>query len=199
MELLKYIKRFLGIATQNSIKFTDRLTVLLVPFGTATFWFFGDSRKYEVSDIIMTSVAALTLLSILWRLLSAPFIMWVQYQEKIKSLQKIVSDPGQQIKSEMRKYSIDLRRRLSESLSDLVSISTKVATFRLLPESGRKALADYAGESEFLPEFLRCFHDSGKLITALSYDTCLRVSCAHLQEKCARVVDPSVDELQILE
>jgi hypothetical protein len=113
------------------------------------------------------------------RLLAAPYYLWKEDQSEISRLRAETNWPDRYEDEATLRYRVALRTELSDQLAKLVSIaeySTVPATLALIYE-GR--------EQEILQTSFRI----REIISALSYDVALRVTCINLTDLCHRIMN----------
>lgn len=178
MNILRYLGLVINRSAQNSILLTDRLSILIVPFATLAMWSVGAKMTDTIQETLFLGVGITVLAVVVLRLLAAPYWLWCDDQAAKKKLTAEIERPEREIEAAMKAFTLELRKRLSEQLGKLVSM-THFASAKF-PFGGKVEKA-----ADDLLELDQSIH---ALVSQLSYDMPLRIACLQLRAYCFQLI-----------
>lgn len=181
--LRKFIWLWIARAADNSVMLTDKLTVLVVPFSTLVIRMSGAKMTETVQETLALGVAASVIAVVILRIMAAPYWIWRDDQAERQRLQAELDRPDRQTEASMKEYAIDVRKRLSEKLAQLVAVVHFSSMTHTL-SGGNDRLAE---------ELYELDRSIISLSTELSYDMPARVAAINLRDSCLEVIRNKLD------
>ncbi len=173
----KYIGLLINRAAQKSVLLTDRLTILIVPFATLAIWIAGGKMTDTIQETLFLGVAITVMAVVVLRLVAASYFVWKEDRAAIARLEAVIKSPRFKETEGMNEHRLALRKELADCLAWLI-------TFAEARASVRDAIVIYEnGEMQYAAKFGR----AREIISQLSYDVILRVSCLNLLTLTARI------------
>jgi hypothetical protein len=148
---------------------------LIVPFTTLALWLAGAKMSDSIQETLFLGVGITVLAVVALRLVAASYFVWKDDQVQKSQLKAEIEAPERAAEIDMKKFTLDLRKRLSERLGRLAALATLPPTM-LGPN-----------KLEF-KELYQTMADVDEIINQLSYDTSLRIASIQLRNACASLL-----------
>lgn len=177
-----YLRRVLQFAFRGFAIRTD-VWYALVSIAVSALTGAGDKPVSEITthDIAWYFLTALGVYLTL-RLVAAPYYLWKEDQAEINRLREEADWPNRYETESSLKYRLELRNELSEKLAKFITM----AEFSTVPET--MELFYGTRSDEISTTRIRI----NEIISALSYDVSLRVTCINLRGLCEKIMLASV-------
>ncbi len=184
MGYFKYLGLLFNHAAAKSVTLTDRLTILIVPFTTLVLWTTGAKMTETIQETLALGVAITVMGVVVLRFASASYFLWKEDRAEIASLKADLKSPQFQEAEVMNDHRLQLRKELRDRIAWLTTFA----------EARAQVKDSHVIYNDADQLFAKNFSRADEIITQLSYDVALRVTCLNLVKLAADIAQTGVIE-----
>ena len=184
MGFFKYLGLLINRAAAKSVTLTDRITILIVPFTTLALWMTGAKMTDSVQETLALGVAMTVMAVVILRFAAASYFVWKEDRAEIAGLRRALDAPRFKEAEVMNEHRLQLRKELGDRIAWLVTYAEARAHVR-------DSHAFYCdGKRLFAENFTR----AREIVSQLSYDVHLRITCLNLIKLAANIAEAGTIE-----
>jgi hypothetical protein len=178
MQFPRYLGRVWTFAFRRFALRTDAMQILAASLVPMIAPYLGVQNPSQANSEVLAYIGMAILALVVIRLLSAPYFIWREDQAEIRELRHELDAPDRREMEAGLDHRIALRRELAEKLAKLISVAQMSQTPEMLEMA-------YGHRKNELGETTARISE---IITALSYDVALRVTCLNLEQLCWKII-----------